>query len=79
MEKDKSSPVIIVCHCCCEDNIYSHMVASQGDQEVVFMATRDGGLWVKVSVVCAAPFLDLCEGCNDIIFNGAKGNKLNVS
>lgn len=55
------------------------MVASQGDQEVVFMATRDGGLWVKVSVVCAAPFLDLCEGCNDIIFNGAKGNKLNVS
>ena len=55
------------------------MVASQGDQEVVFTATRDEGLWVKVSVVCAALFLDLCEGCNDIIFNSAKGNKLDVS
>lgn len=34
--------VITVCHCCHGDNIYSHMTAPQGDQEVVFMA--GGGL-----------------------------------
>lgn len=37
------------------------------------------GLWVKVSVVRAASFLDLCGGCNDIIFNSGKGDKLDIS
>lgn len=38
-----------------------------------------GGSGVKVAFVRAAPFLDLCGGCNDIIFNSRKGNKLDIS
>lgn len=70
-------PVIIICHCCRGDDIYSHMMASQGDQEVVLTVAQDWwGLWVNVAVVCMASFLDLCEGCNDIIFNNREGHKL---
>lgn len=54
------------------------MMASQGDQEVVFTAMQGGVLRVKVSVVCAALFLDLCGGSNDIIFNSGRGNKLDI-
>lgn len=33
----------MVCHCCHGDNIYSHMMASQGYQEVTFTTMSGGG------------------------------------
>ena len=44
-----------------------------------FYGDMGWGLRVKVSVVRATSFLDLCGGCNDIIFNREKGDKLDIS
>lgn len=54
------------------------MMASQGDQEVVFMATPGlgggGGLGLRLCV--QRLLLIYVGGRNDIIFNGGAGDKL---
>lgn len=68
--RSSNRPGIILCHGCRGNDICCHMMASQGDQEVVLWRPKvgvGGGV-----VVCAASFRDLCGRRNDITFNSDK-------